>query len=183
MNFLKKSSKILFLALLASCEEPVERPEYALWFDSPADYFEESFVMGNGKMGASIFGGVDTDSIYLNDITLWSGEPVDPLMNPSAHRYVPAVRQALANEDYRLADTLNRFIQGSYSQSYAPAGTVFLSFDHSRDTDGYYRELDISSALSRVEYRAGGIDYSREYFVSHPDSVMLIRLVPAGGNP
>ena len=53
MNFLKKSSKILLLTPLASCEEPVERPEYALWFERPAEYFEESFVMGNGKMGAS----------------------------------------------------------------------------------------------------------------------------------
>ncbi|MFO7754600.1 MAG: glycoside hydrolase family 95 protein [Bacteroidales bacterium] len=176
MNFVRKYSKILFLALLASCEEPVERPEYAVWFDRPADYFEECFVMGNGKMGASIFGGVNTDSIYLNDITLWSGEPVDPLMNPSAHRYVTPVRQALANEDYRQADRLNRFIQGSYSESYAPAGTVYMDFDHSAGADDYYRELDISSALSRVEYRADGVDYSREYFVSHPDSVMLIRL-------
>ena len=79
-----------------------------LWFDKPATYFEESLVLGNGKMGASVFGGVESDQIYLNDATLWSGEPVDPNMNPDAYKFIPQVREALANEDYKLADKLNR---------------------------------------------------------------------------
>ncbi|MEO1452129.1 MAG: glycoside hydrolase N-terminal domain-containing protein, partial [Bacteroidota bacterium] len=81
-----------------------------LWYDRPANFFEESLVLGNGQTGASIFGGVGSDKIYLNDITLWSGEPVDPYMNPDAHTHVEAVREALKAENYKLADSLNKRI-------------------------------------------------------------------------
>ena len=60
--------------------------DHILWYDHPATYFEESLVLGNGKMGACVFGGVSSDKIYLNDATLWSGEPVNPDMNPEAHK-------------------------------------------------------------------------------------------------
>lgn len=62
-----------------------------LWYNQPAKHFEETLVLGNGKMGASIFGGVATDSIYLNDATLWSGEPVNPKMNPEAYKNIPLI--------------------------------------------------------------------------------------------
>ena len=71
--------------------------------------------MGNGKMGASFFGGVKSEKIYLNDATLQSGEPVDANMNPEAYINLPAIREALKNEDYKLADELNRKLQGKYS--------------------------------------------------------------------
>src|SRR5687768_1023573 len=59
-----------------------------LWYDQPAHYFEESLPLGNGKAGACVFGGVKADKIFLNDLTLWSGEPVDPNMNPDAHKHI-----------------------------------------------------------------------------------------------
>ena len=86
-----------------------------LWYDEPANYFEEALVIGNGKMGATVFGGVQSDKIYLNDATLWSGEPFNPNNNPEAYKYVEKVREALRNEDYALADSLNRYLQGEYS--------------------------------------------------------------------
>jgi alpha-L-fucosidase 2 len=114
-----------FLSLLIYAQSPSK-----LWYNQPAQYFEESLVLGNGKMGASVFGGVASDKIFLNDITLWSGEPVDPYMNPEAYKNLPAVRDALKNEDYRLADQLNKKLQGKFSESYAPLGTLFLNFRH-----------------------------------------------------
>ena len=62
-----------------------------LWYKQPAHYFEETLVLGNGKMGASVFGGIESDKIFLNDATLWSGEPVDPNMNPEAYKNLPAI--------------------------------------------------------------------------------------------
>jgi len=62
-----------------------------LWYNKPAQYFEESLVLGNGKMGASVFGGVLSDKIFLNDATLWSGGPVDANMNPEAYKNIPAI--------------------------------------------------------------------------------------------
>lgn len=70
-----------------------------LWYNQPANYFEESLVLGNGKMGASVFGGVISDKIFLNDATLWSGEPVDANMNPEAYKNLPAVREALKKRE------------------------------------------------------------------------------------
>lgn len=147
-----------------------------LWYDKPATYFEESLVLGNGKMGASIFGGVKSDKIYLNDATLWSGEPVDPTMNPDAYKTIPAIREALKNGNYKLADELQRKIQGKYSESFAPLGTFYINFNHDGDPQHYYRELNIADAISKVTYEIDGVTYSREYFVSYPSQVMVIKL-------
>ena len=162
---------ILLVLQIATAQSPTK-----LWFDKPAAYFEESLVLGNGKMGASVFGGVESDQIYLNDATLWSGEPVDPNMNPEAYKYLPQVREALANEDYELADKLNKNIQGKFTESYAPLGTLFLNFEHKGEAKNYYRELDISKAISNVTYQVDGVNFTREYFISNPDQIMVVKL-------
>jgi len=147
-----------------------------LWYGQPAAYFEESLPLGNGTMGAAVFGGVDSDRIYLNDATLWSGGPVNATMNPEAHKTLPAVRQALASENYRLADSLNRKLQGSWSQSFAPLGTLLMESKHTGAPEKYHRELDISGAAARVQYEVQGLKFFREYFISRPDKIMLIKL-------
>jgi len=147
-----------------------------LWYNQPAQYFEESLVLGNGEMGASVFGGIGSDKIYLNDATLWSGEPVDANMNPKAYKDLPAIREALRNEDYKLADSLNHKLQGKYSESYAPLGTLYINFNNGDSAQKYCRELNIANAVSKVEYEISGIKFTREYFVSYPDKVMVIKL-------
>jgi len=150
---------------------------HTLWFDEPAKFFEETLVLGNGKIGASVFGGVTVDSMFLNDATLWSGGPVDRNMNPDAHTHLAAVREALANEDYAAADSLNKRLQGSFSQSFAPLGTMYLQFYQDKgEVKNYYRELDIEQAVSTVRYEVNGVKFQREYFISAPDSVLVIRL-------
>ena len=146
-----------------------------IFFDKPATFFEEALVLGNGKMGATVFGGVNEDIIFLNDATLWTGEPVNPAMNPDAYTFVPAIRDALHKEDYPAAEKLHRKLQGSFSQSYAPLGTMRLKFSHERATN-YYRELDLSTAISNVKYNSNGIEFSREYYISYPDQIMVITL-------
>ena len=97
-----------------------------LWYDSPANYFEEALVLGNGMQGATVFGGISTDKIYLNDLTLWSGGPVNANMNPQAYKNLPDVRKALADKNYRKAEQLIKKIQGKFSESYAPLGTLLV---------------------------------------------------------
>jgi alpha-L-fucosidase 2 len=147
-----------------------------LWYNKPAQYFEETLVLGNGRMGASVFGDVNSDKILLNDITLWSGEPVKADSWPDAYKNLSAVREALKNEDYALAEKLNRKLQGNNSQSYAPLGTLFLNFKNTGEPQNYYRELNIANAVSKVEYEVNGVKYTREYFISYPDQVMVIKL-------
>ncbi len=150
--------------------------DHTLWFAEPASYFEETLVLGNGKTGASVFGGVEKDSIYLNDATLWSGEPVNANMNPDAYKAIPEIRAALARGDYKLADELQKKVQGKFSESYAPLGTLILDFEAAEKPVSYRRDLDISDAVSSVTYTLSGVTYKREYFVSHPAGVLVIRI-------
>jgi alpha-L-fucosidase 2 len=177
---------IFFLSIVmmhSSCSRKDKMPTYRLWYDKPAHYFEESLPLGNGRIGACVFGGPTQEKIYLNDATLWAGEPVDPYMNPEAYKHLPAIREALASEDYKLADELNKNIQGSYSQSFAPLGTLLMDFSKQDSTENYYRELDIGTAIAKTTYDAGTTSFNREYFISHPDRVMVIRLTSDGKNP
>lgn len=157
-------------------KEMLSQSDHILWYKQAAKHFEESLVLGNGQMGASVFGGAKSEKIYLNDATLWAGEPVNPNMNPEAYKNLPAIREALKNEDYKLADELNKKLQGSFSESFAPLGTMSIDFKHKKSGENYYRELDISKAVAEVTYEAGGVRYTREYFVSYPDKAMIIRL-------
>ena len=146
-----------------------------LWYNKPARYFEEALVLGNGTQGATVFGGTDTDKIFLNDLTLWSGEPVDPYMNKEAYKHLPGVREALKQENYKLADSLVKKIQGKFSESYAPLGTLYLDFQPNQSSN-YYRELDLERAIATVNHEVNGNKIKREYFVSHPDKVFVIHL-------
>ncbi|MBV5349585.1 glycoside hydrolase family 95 protein, partial [bacterium] len=166
----------LMLNLLFSHQYAFSQSANTLWYNQPAQYFEETLVLGNGKVGASVFGGVVSDQIYLNDATLWSGGPVDPNMKPEAYKNIPAIREALKNEDYKLADQLQRKVQGKFSESYAPLGTLFLEFDQKGEPRNYRRELNISEAISKVSYEIDGIKYTREYFISYPDQMMVVKL-------
>lgn len=170
--------KYIILGVAASCclVAIAQKQDKILWYSQPANHFEETLVMGNGTQGASIFGGTNLEKIYLNDITLWSGEPVEDSIYAGKYHHLPAVREALANENYRLANELVKKLQGRYSQSYMALGTLNLQFDHGADVKQYYRELDLDKAITRVKYRVNDVQFSREYFVSNPDKIFIIRL-------
>ena len=171
-----KAIVLILISILLNSMQTIAQSKSKLWYEQPAACFEESLVLGNGKMGASVFGGVNSDKIYLNDATLWSGEPEDPNMNPEAYKSIPLVREALKNHDYKLADILNKKTRGVFSESFAPLGTLTFKFKHQGNYQEYYRDLDITNAISKISYKADGIKFMREYFVSHPDQIMAIRL-------
>ena len=147
-----------------------------LWYEQPARYFEESLPIGNGKFGALVYGGVDTCLVQLNDITLWTGKPVDRTIDKDAHEWIPRIREALFNEDYKLADSLQLHVQGPNSQFYQPLGNVYIIDDNPGTTGDYHRELDIDQALATDRYTRAGSTMTREYFASHPDKLIAIRL-------
>ena len=154
-----------------------------LWYDYPADEFIESLVMGNGCMGAIIYGGVDKELINLNEMTLWSGEPVKHNVDAEAQkRNLAAIREALANEDYVKADKLQRSQQGKFSQVYMPMAGLHILFNGGGEASNYRRELDLAKAVTTVEYTLDNTNYSRTYFVSNPDKVMVVELTAKGKN-
>ncbi|MGB2847956.1 MAG: glycoside hydrolase family 95 protein [Saprospiraceae bacterium] len=173
-------NRIKILLIILGCNIPGISQEQVLWYRTPASHFEEALPIGNGRIGAMVYGGIDTDRLSLNDITLWSGEPVNPYNNPEAYRHLPAVRAALFNEDYAAADTLVRKLQGNFSSAYEPLGNLFLHFDHRASTTDYKRTLDLAKSLAAVTYRAGTTSYSRSYFASNPDQLIVIKLASKG---
>ena len=154
-----------------------------LWYDYPADEFIESLVMGNGRMGAIIYGGVDKELINLNEMTLWSGEPVEHKVDAEEQkRNLAAIREALANDDYAKADKLQRTQQGKFSQAYMPMTGLHIAFESGGEASNYRRELDLTNAVTTVNYTIEKTDYTRTYFVSHPDNVMVVELTAKGKN-
>ena len=149
-----------------------------LHYDRPADYFEEALPFGNGTMGGIIYGGTGTDRISLNDITLWTGEPCNMnVYSPEAHKTIPLIREALRKGDYRAADSLQRDVQGHYSQNYQPLGQLAIEYlDTLEGISNYRRWLDIGNATAHTVYHRGTYQYATEYFATHPDSGIVIRL-------
>ena len=153
-----------------------QQPSMYLWYDKPAQYFEESLPIGNGKMGALLYGGTDTCLIQLNDITLWTGKPVDRNLDKDAHQWIPKIREALFNEDYQLADSLQLHVEGPNSQFYQPLGNIYLIDENKGAVSNYARILQLDDALVNERYMRGGKSLTREYFASHPDKLIAIRL-------
>lgn len=184
---MKKSNYFIALAsAILSCGNLNAQSQLSLHYDKPATFFEETLVIGNGCQGAIVYGGTHEDKISLNDMTLWTGEPDLKVWNPDAYKSIPEIRKALANEDYRLADQLQRKDQGHYSQSYQPVGTLSIcdninDNDNLNNNENYQRSLDISKAIANISYNEGKGKISREYFASAPDSVIIIRLKADNG--
>ena len=147
-----------------------------LEYNKPATFFEESLPIGNGKLGALIYGGSDDNVIYLNDITLWTGKPVDRNLDADAHKWIPEIRKALFNEDYKLADSLQLHVQGPNSQHYQPLGTLHIKDLGLGEITKYQRTLNLDSAIVRDSYKRNGKLITREYFASNPDKLIAIRL-------
>lgn len=152
-----------------------------LRYDRPAEHFEEALVIGNGSMGATVYGGTRTDRISLNDITLWTGGPDREVTSPQACKALPGIRALLDKEDYKGADKAVRDIQGHFSESYQPLGQLTIEYtdNTARDITAYQRSLDLTEAVARTQYLRRGWLRETEYFASAPDSVIVIRLKSA----
>jgi len=161
--------------LLAACaQQPA--PSRIVWFDRPAEFFEEAFPLGNGRIGAMVYGDPVHERIGLNEETLWAGEPVDPYMNPDAHEHLEEVRELLFAGRFREADQAVRQLQGKFSESYAPLGDLLIDFDLAGEPEEYRRELDLRTGVERTRFIVDGNLFTREVFVSAPDQVMVIKL-------
>lgn len=147
-----------------------------LKFDRPAEFFEETLVIGNGGQGAVVYGDPYRERISLNDITLWSGEPDTVAYNPGAYRYLDETRRALAAGDYQGAEAMQRKMQGHNSQYYQPVGNIFIDFKDKTLVSNYSRQLDLNRAVATVSYTKGDNDIVTEYLASAPDSIIAVRL-------
>jgi alpha-L-fucosidase 2 len=149
-----------------------------LWYRQPAQKWTEALAVGNGRLGAMVFGGTERERLQFNEDTLWTGQPHE-YQHEGAVEYLPAVRKLLLEGKQREAEQL----AGQYMMSvplrqekYQPFGDLFLSFPGHAEPVDYRRELDIDSALSTVRYRVGDATFTREVFSSFPDQVIAVRI-------
>ncbi|MCR4602296.1 MAG: glycoside hydrolase family 95 protein [Prevotella sp.] len=169
--------QLLTIAIAAAAATAyAQQSPMQLWYTSPATFFEESLPLGNGHLGALVYGHPQNDIIQLNDITLWTGKPIDRQEDAGASRWITDIRKALFAEDYALADSLQRHVQGHNSSHYQPLGTLHITTPETLPVSNYRRTLSLDSALACVSYEQGGVSYKREYLVSAPDSVIAIHL-------
>lgn len=163
----------LFLSALCHAQK---NPPMRLWYDRPAQYFEESLPIGNGRLGALVYGGTDSCIVYLNDITLWTGKPVDRYEGTGAAQWIPKIREALFKENYARADSLQLHVEGHNSAYYQPLGTLLIEDLNKGSINGYRRTLSLDSAVVSDRFCRDGKTVTRTYFASAPDSLIAIRL-------
>ena len=164
----------LALASIGSCY--ATNVPNKLWYNKPAYAFEESLPIGNGKLGALVYGGAQNDSIQLNDITLWTGIPVNPNEGGDSYKWISKIREALFKEDYKTADSLQHYVQGHNSEYYQPLGMINIKDLNPGNATNYYRELSLDNSIATSQYQRNGINYTKEYFASHPDKMIAIKI-------
>ncbi len=174
-QLIHRSKKVLFLLILSVTSLHAQN-DLKLWYNKPAQNWNEALPIGNGRLGAMIFGDPKEEHLQLNEATLWSGGPVNRNPNPMAASYLKELREALFSEDYKRAEELAMKMQGPFTESYVPLGDVFLAHTFNGEPTDYYRDLDISRATATTRFKVNNVEYAREIISSAPDQVIVIRL-------
>lgn len=173
----------LLLAVITLSCTPAEEPNLMkLWYNQPATAWEEALPIGNGRLGAMIFGTPSVEHLQLNEETVWGGEPGNNLPEGFSE-VLPGVRELLFEGKYKEAEALlaTRFPRhagedNNYGMPYQTVGDLWIEFPGHENVTDYYRDLDIANAISSVRYTVGEVSYQREYLSTPVDQVMAMRL-------
>ncbi|HVE56324.1 MAG TPA: glycoside hydrolase family 95 protein [Pyrinomonadaceae bacterium] len=194
MKEIRFQPKVLFAALImilgvSKILSAEISSDLLIWFDSPAKVFTQSLPLGNGRLGAMVFGGVGEERVVLNEGTLWSGAPQDS-DKPDAAKYLPEIRRLLLEGKNAEAEALvykNFTAKGLGSArgkgkdapygAYQVLGNLRIKFaGGDAGFTNYRRELNVGNAIAKITYTQNGVNYTRETFVSAPDQSIIIRL-------
>ncbi len=151
---------------------------YKLWYNRPANNWNEALPIGNGFIGGMVFGNVQNERIQLNESTIWGGGPNNTI-DSGARPYIDKVRALLAEKKYAEAQELANSKLGPKGNSGMPyqlAGNLYIKFAGADSVSNYYRDLDIANATAVVKYTLNGVNYKREYFTAFGNNVLMARL-------
>ena len=169
----------LFLGVLITFARAQNNTALKLWYNKPSgEVWENALPIGNGRLGAMVYGNVETETIQLNEHTLWSGSP-NRNDNPLALDSLAEIRKLILEGKQKQAEQLaNRVIisKKSHGQMFEPAGELHLAFNGHENYTNYYRELNIEKAVIKTSYTISGITYTREAIASFPDRVIVVHL-------
>lgn len=148
-----------------------------LWYSEPAKVWEEALPLGNGRLGAMIYGNPAKEELQLNEETIWGGGPHDN-NNPNALKALPIVRKLIFEGRNSEAQNIieKDFRTPRNGMPYQTIGSLFLNFQGHENFSDLYRELDISRAVSTTRYKVNGVNYTRETFVSFTDDVIIMKI-------
>jgi len=149
---------------------------YVLWYDKPAANWNEALPLGNGALGAMVFGVPEAELIQLNEETLWTGGPANLNPNPKAAGFLDEVRKQLFKGNTALATTALKKMQGPDTHLYQPLGDLTIRSLQPGSIEQYRRDLNLETAVATTRFTSDGVAFSRELFVSAPDSVLVLRL-------
>ncbi|MBQ9385853.1 MAG: glycoside hydrolase family 95 protein [Bacteroidaceae bacterium] len=176
---MKKSLLFVMVTMMSlSCSSQQSQEDLKLWYDAPARQWTDALPLGNGRLGAMIFGTPAQERIQINEETIWGGGPHNNV-NYAAKDGLEQIRTALWEGRRSDAQALcDEYIssKGAHGMPYQTAGSLMLDFDGITDFTDYYRELDINRAVALTRFKANGIEYTRESFVSFPDQLVIMRL-------
>lgn len=181
----------VFIAFAGSLQ--AESSPLVMWYDRPAVYWEEALPVGNGRMGAMVFGGAIREHIQLNEETIWSGTPRPAMTNPAFAETRRRRQELIFRGEFRKSEEFKlspedlaglalpaaKPIPGTSGNRHVaqPLGDLFLHFDHGGAREQHYRRsLDLDTAVATTTYTAGGVNYTRQVFASHPAQVLVIQL-------
>ena len=167
-----------FVGIAAAQESPL-----SLWYKQPADNWNEALPVGNGRLGAMVFGDVEKEHIQLNEESLWAGKRVDD-NNPGAASHLREIQQLILNDEQRKAFELSdKYMLGTTSRfrSYQTLGDLYLDFGQQGDIKNYMRSLDLQTGIVTTRYEIGGVQYKREVFASAPDNIIVVQI--SSGKP
>lgn len=175
---------VALLAMLSSScssetQKPPEAKEMVVWYNKPGEVWLDGMLIGNGYMGANVFGRVQNERIALNESTFWSGRPHD-YNDPEAYKYFDEIKDLVFSGKYKEAEKLaDEHFYGipAAQQAYEPIGDLLLDFGVSGDSiKDYYRELDMETGIVRINYTDGDVKMTREIFMSYPDRVLVMKV-------
>ncbi len=161
-----------------AAQPPANATAQKLWYRQPAAKWEEALPIGNGRLGAMVFGGVAEERLQINEDTIWAGEKRDRV-NPNGAKAIIEVRRLLLAGKVREAEELadkNIISMPRRMPPYQPLGDLKLRFFGQENASGYARELDLDTGIARVSYKVGDTQFTREVFASASDQVIVIRL-------
>ena len=173
-----KKTLLIALVTMISLSCSSQNNELKLWYDAPARQWTDALPLGNGRLGAMVFGTPAQERIQINEETIWGGGPHNNV-NYAAKDGLDKIRQALWEGRRSDAQALcDEYIssKSAHGMPYQTAGSLMLDFDGITDFTDYYRELDLNRAVSLTRFKADGVEYTRESFVSFPDQVIVMRL-------
>lgn len=152
-------------------------PTLKLWYDHPASAWEEALPIGNGRLGAMVYGIPQREELQLNEETVWAGGPNNNI-NPKTGEAIPEIRKLLFEGKYKEAqEVANKNVKSlNDGMPYQPVGSLFLDFPDHTSVSNYYRDLNIEKAVTTTTYEVNGIKYKREVFASFPQQVIIVRL-------